>query len=105
LNTVAISHLRYIPSVLGAENAVKSAAADMKVAGMLSPSTNVADLAKRAFVRMDGVSDEWLQNLQVEKVAGGQVPPDQDIRLFAELIRSDNEESCCKAKNSLAAKE
>src|SRR5207248_5805111 len=45
LNTVAISHLRYVPSVSGAEAAVNSAAAEMKVAGMLSPSTNVAELA------------------------------------------------------------
>src|SRR6201987_4286409 len=46
LNTVAISHLRYIPSVSGAEIAVNSAAEEMKVAGMLSPTTDVADLAK-----------------------------------------------------------
>jgi sulfonate transport system substrate-binding protein len=105
LNTVAISHLRYVPSVSGAEAAVSSAAAEMKIAGMLSPTTDVPDLAKRAFVHLDGVSDEWLQNLQVEKVAGGQVPPDQDIRLYAELILSDTEESCCKAqKTTLAAK-
>jgi NitT/TauT family transport system substrate-binding protein len=103
LNTVAISHLRYVPSVSGAEAAVNSAAAEMKVAGMLSPSTNVAELAKRAFVHLQGVSDDWLQNVQVEKVAGGQVPPDQDIRLYAELILSDTEESCCKAKKSLSA--
>ena len=105
LNTVAISHLRYVPSVSGAEAAVKSAAVEMKVAGMLSPTTDVPDLAARAFARLDGVSDEWLQNLQVEKVAGGQVPPDQDIRLFAELIKSDTQESCCKAHTkTLAAK-
>src|SRR5690348_771332 len=36
LNTVAISHLRYIPSVSGAEFAVNSAAAEMKIAGMLN---------------------------------------------------------------------
>jgi len=101
LNTVAISHLRYVPSVSGADAAVKSAAAEMKTAGMLSPSTNVAELAKQAFVHLDGVSDEWLQSLQVERVAGGQVPPDQDIRLFAELILQDQEESCCKAGKSL----
>src|SRR5438045_7714745 len=69
LNTVAISHLRYVPSVSGAEAAVKSAAAEMKRAGMLATSTDVEDLAKRAFVRLDGVSDEWLQSLQVEKIA------------------------------------
>jgi NitT/TauT family transport system substrate-binding protein len=103
LNTVAISHLRYVPSVSGAEEAVNSAAAEMKIAGMLSPTTDVLDLARRAFVHLDGVSDQWLQTLEVEKVAGGQVPPDQDIRLYAELILSDTEESCCKAKKALAA--
>ena len=103
LNTVAISHLRYVPSVSGAEAAVNSAAAEMKVAGMLSPTTDVTDLAKRAFAHLDGVSDDWLQNLQVEKVAGGQVPADQDIRTYAELILSDTQDSCCKAKKVVAA--
>src|SRR3954465_14498569 len=103
LNTIAISHLRYVPSVSGAEAAVSSAAAEMKVAGMLSPTTNVPELAKRAFAHLDGVSDEWLEKLEVERVAGGQVPPDQDIRLFAELILQDKEESCCKAPKSLVS--
>src|SRR5436305_13170923 len=103
LNTVAISHLRYVPSVSGADNAVKSAAAEMKVAGMLSPSTDVAALARKAFVHLDGVTDEWINNLSIEKVAGGQVPPDSDIQLYAELILSDTEDSCCKKKPVLAA--
>lgn len=103
LNTVALSHLRYVPSVSGGEAAVASAAAEMKVAGMLSPTTDVSELSKRAFAHLDGVTDDWLQNLQVEKVAGGQVPPDQDIRLYAELILHDTEGSCCKAKKVLAA--
>jgi NitT/TauT family transport system substrate-binding protein len=96
LNTVAISHLRYVPSVSGADDAIKSAAAEMKIAGMLTPTTDVPALAKKAFAHLDGVSDEWLQKLEVEKVAGGQVPPDQDIRLYTELILSDTEDSCCK---------
>ncbi|MEP6777263.1 MAG: ABC transporter substrate-binding protein [Chthoniobacterales bacterium] len=104
LNTVAISHLRYVPSVSGADAAVKSAAAEMKVAGMLAPSTDVEDLAKRAFAHLDGVSDDWVKNLEVEKVAGGQVPPDQDIRLFAEMILSDTEGSCCAKEKAVAAK-
>lgn len=103
LNTVAISHLRYIPSVSGGEKAVASAAAEMKIAGMLNATTDVAELSKRAFVHLDGVTEDWLENLQVEKVAGGQVPPDQDIRLYAELILRDAEGSCCKAKKVLAA--
>src|SRR5436190_3735330 len=60
LNTVAISHLRYVPSVSGAEAAVKSAALEMKKAGMLTTATDVEDLARRAFVHLDGVSDDWL---------------------------------------------
>src|SRR5437763_1475277 len=103
LNTVAISHLRYVPSVSGAEAAVNSAASEMKTAGMLSPTTDVADLAKRAFAHLDGVTDDWLEKLQVEKVAGGQIAPDQDIRLYAELILHDTGGSCCKAKKVLAA--
>jgi len=95
LNTVAISHLRYVPSVSGADEAVKSAAAEMKVAGMLTPTTDVPNLAKRAFAHLDGVSDAWLENLEVEKLADGQIPPDQDIRMFAEMIQSDMDGSCC----------
>jgi len=74
-NTVAISHLRYVPSVTGAQTAVRLATAEMKKAGMLSPTTDVEGLAKRAFVVLDGVSDQWLESLTVEKVAGGQVTP------------------------------
>src|SRR5207302_6757692 len=55
LNTSAISHLRYAPSVSGAEAAVKSAAAEMKRAGMLSASTDVVGLSKRALAHMEGV--------------------------------------------------
>jgi len=94
-NTMAISHLRYIPSVSGAEAAVKLAATEMKTAGMLSPSTDVAGLANRAFVHLDGVSDEWLNSLQVEKVVGGQVPPGWDIRRYAQSSLSDPFCSAC----------
>ena len=94
-NTIAISHLRYIPSVSGAETAVKLAATEMKTAGMLSPSTDVAGLANRAFVHLDGVSDEWLNSLQVEKVVGGQVPPGWDIRRYAQSSLSDPFCSAC----------
>jgi NitT/TauT family transport system substrate-binding protein len=58
LNAIAIHNLSYIPSVSGAEDAVNSAAAEMKIARMLNENTNVADLAKRAFVHLDGVTDE-----------------------------------------------
>jgi NitT/TauT family transport system substrate-binding protein len=55
----------------------------MKKAGMLNPSTDVDALVKRSFVHLDGVSDEWLNSLIVEKVAGGQVPKSWYYREFA----------------------
>ncbi|MDB6054835.1 MAG: cmpC [Verrucomicrobiales bacterium] len=88
-NTIAISHLRYVPSVNGAEKAVLSAAAEMKTAGMLADSTDVAALAKKAFVHLEGVTDEWLDGLQVEKVVGGQAPPNLDVRLYAMNSKMD----------------
>ena len=70
----------------------------MKVAKMLAPETDTEALAKRAFMHLDGVSDEWIKGLQVETVAGGQVSPDEDIRLIAALIQKDTEDSCCRRK-------
>jgi NitT/TauT family transport system substrate-binding protein len=96
MNTIAIANLRYVPSVSGAEDAVKSAAAEMKKAGMLSPSTDVQDLAKRAFVHLDGVSDEWLKTLQVEKVADGQIPPRLNYQKYAAMFLAQPGDPCCR---------
>ena len=85
LNTTAIGNLNYLPSVLGGERAVMSAAKEMKVAGMLSPNTDVEALAKKAFVHLDGVTDAWIESLQIEKLAGGEIPSDQPLRLAVEL--------------------
>jgi NitT/TauT family transport system substrate-binding protein len=102
LNTVAISHLNYMPGVDAAEVSVKTAAIAMKKDGMLSPSTDTDELAKRAFVHLPGVTDEWIDSLQVEKVAGGQLPPDENQRLLAELAHGHittteyGDLSCCR---------
>jgi NitT/TauT family transport system substrate-binding protein len=96
MNTVAIAHLRYVPSVSGAEDAVKSAAAEMKKAGMLSPSTDVEDLAKRGFIHLDGVTDEWLKTLQVEKLADGQIPPKLNYQKYAKMFLVQSDDPCCR---------
>jgi len=97
LNTIALSHLNYIPSVSKAETGILSAAVEMKRAGMLSPTTDPAELAKRAFVHLDGVSDDWIEHLRVQKVAGGQAPK-VDIRQYASSILNDTRRSCCIQK-------
>ena len=85
LNTTAIGNLDYMPSVVGAEKAVRSAAEEMKVAGMLSATTDVQALARKAFVHLEGVTDEWIEKLAVPRLAGGEIPADQPLRLAAEL--------------------
>lgn len=97
LNAHAIGKLRYMPGVGRCRVSLDSAAAEMKAAGLLNPSTDPAELARRAWLDLDGVTDEWVEGLEVERVAGGGpvVPPDP--KLLAALagipIRS-----CCDAK-------
>jgi NitT/TauT family transport system substrate-binding protein len=98
LNTVALARLRYIPSVHLAEESIHTAAREMKVARMLLPDTDTEALAKRAFMHLDGVTDDWIKKLEVEKIAGAQVSPGDDIRLIAALIQRDNGGSCCQRK-------
>jgi NitT/TauT family transport system substrate-binding protein len=98
LNTVALSRLKYIPSVSIAEQTLFTAAKEMRAAKMLSPNTDTDALAKRAFQHLEGVTDEWIKTVQVEKVPGGQVDPNEDIRLYAALIQSDTQDACCARK-------
>jgi NitT/TauT family transport system substrate-binding protein len=98
LNTVAISRLKYIPSVAEAEHSLYTAAKEMRAAKMLSPETDTDALAKKAFHHLEGVTDEWLKTVKVEKVPGGQVDPNMDIRLYAALLQRDTQDSCCRRK-------
>src|SRR5579884_1765618 len=98
LNTVALARLRYVPSVQLAEQSLHTAAREMKVAKMLSPETDTEALANRAFMHLPGVTDEWIRDLTVEKVAGGQLSPGDDVRLIAALIQNGSADSCCARK-------
>ena len=49
----------------------------------------------RAFVHLDGVTDEWLNSLQVEKVPGGQASLREDVRSYAKFDPSDPFCSAC----------
>ena len=92
LNAVALSKLSYIPSVSRAESSVRTAAEEMKKAGMLTPKTDPAELAKRAFVHLDGLTDEWIEKTEVQKVAGGQTLPKEDALVVAKV---DPKSACC----------
>jgi hypothetical protein len=52
---------------------------------MLSSTTDVEALAKKAFMHLDGVNDDWIKAIEISRIAGGQLPADQDKRLAMEL--------------------
>src|SRR4029078_6905962 len=69
LHTTAIGNLDYMPSVSGGEKGVSSAAAEMKIAGMLNPRTDLAALAKKAYVKFEGVDGAWVSSIHVHERA------------------------------------
>lgn len=97
VNAQALSKLKYIPGVARCRQSIDDAAKEMKQAGLLKPTTDPEALAKRAWLDLDGVTDEWINTLKVEKVAqGGRavlLPPAQFVALF-ELNKDCT--CCCK---------
>lgn len=94
LNAQAIAKLKYMPGVIGCRLSIGLAAAEMKSAGLLNPSTDPDDLARRAWLDLDGVSDDWIKGLEVERVAGGGPPPPLDAKVLATLA-GVKVETCC----------
>jgi NitT/TauT family transport system substrate-binding protein len=97
INAQAISKLKYAPGVSRCRKSLDLAAAEMKAAGLLNPSTEPAELARRAWLDLDGVSDGWIKDLKVERVAGGGSPPALEGPALAGLYASGKASysSCC----------
>jgi NitT/TauT family transport system substrate-binding protein len=95
INAQALSKLRYIPAVARCRQSVAAAAKEMKEAGLLKESTDPEALVQRAWLDLDGVTDEWVNDLKVEKVADGGparlLPPAQ----FAALFEVKKDCTCC----------
>ena len=85
LNTTAIGNLTYRPAIDEGLKSVRLAAEGMKKVGMLNPTTDIDELAKKAWMPLEGITDQWIESIKVEKVAFGQIPADQPQRLLAEL--------------------
>lgn len=98
MNAMALSKLSYVPSISGGKAAVISAAIEMKKCGMLKPSTVPEDLAKLAFVPLPGVTDEWIKNLQVEKVADSQLPTEVQLASAMLKVNINGVKTCCDSK-------
>jgi NitT/TauT family transport system substrate-binding protein len=96
INTQALMQLKYIPSVSQGKRSVEMAAADMKKAKLLGASTDPAALAKRAWIDLDGLTDEWLVAQNVERIEGAR-PARLPANAFAALF--DNRKGNCVCCN------
>jgi NitT/TauT family transport system substrate-binding protein len=94
LNAHAIGKLKYMPGVTECRKSIGLAAAEMKAAGLLNPSTDPEELARRAWLDLNGVTDEWIRGLVVEQVAGGNALPPLDARMLA-AFAGVKVETCC----------
>ncbi len=96
LNALALTQLKYRPGVSTCKTSVLQAARDMKAAGLLDPATDPTAMAKRAWLDLDGVTDDWVNGLKVEKVAGGGPFPAIDPAIVAALCgEGDWGGMCC----------
>jgi NitT/TauT family transport system substrate-binding protein len=108
LNAEAIGRLRYVPSIAGGKEAIRGAAEGMKRAGILKPDMNIDNAIKKIYREYEGVNDTWLNSQEVEKVAMGQIQPNQMELVRQELVLfgSPTEiKTCCNAgSKAMAAK-
>lgn len=93
INAQAIAMLQYEPGIAKARQDVRTAALAMKKAGFLKKESDPEELAKKAWLDLDGVTDEWIKNLKVEKVAAGGRPPKLSPTALAALLHGD---FCCQ---------
>jgi NitT/TauT family transport system substrate-binding protein len=85
INTQALIQLKYVPGVAQGKRSVEQAAEDMKKAKLLGASTDPAALAKRAWLDLEGVTDEWIVAEKVERIEGARpllLPADRFAALF-----------------------
>jgi NitT/TauT family transport system substrate-binding protein len=97
VNALALSLLKYTPGVAKGKRSVEQAAEDMKRAKLLGASTNAAALAKRAWMDLPGVTDEWIGAQNVERVPGGGRPAIVTAERFASLFgpHGTGDRPCC----------
>jgi NitT/TauT family transport system substrate-binding protein len=98
VNTQALAKLKYVPGVSKCKRSVEQAAEDMKKAKLLQDSTDPVALAKRAWIDLPGVTDEWVGALNVGPVEGGGRPAILPADRFAALFEGKACCACCCVK-------
>jgi len=95
LNATALTQMTYIPSVEACRLGVVGHSLEMKKANMLSRSTDPHELARRAWLALDGVSDEWIQGVAIERIPGGGPVPTDPAFIAAIMKGKKPGTGCC----------
>lgn len=95
INAQALVKLRYLPGVAKCRQSILQAAKEMRAAGLLGEALDAQQLTDRAWLDLaaENVTDNWLANLRVEKVADGGRPNRLSPQQFAALWA--DRKSCC----------
>jgi NitT/TauT family transport system substrate-binding protein len=93
INTQALAKLKYLPGVSSCRVSLDQAAHDMQAAGLLKPTTDPSALAKRAWLDLDGVNDDWIGQVEVAKVDAEGRPKLLSPAAFAALF--EGRSLCC----------
>jgi NitT/TauT family transport system substrate-binding protein len=94
INAQAIAKLDYLPGVAKCRRNLDQVAQEMQQAGFLKKETAPLELAKKAWLDLEGVTDEWIKGVQVEKVVGGGVPAAMTVAQLDAIL--DRRPLCCR---------
>ena len=95
INAQALAKLHYEPGVAKCRKSIGLAAKEMQSVGLLDPRTDLEQLTKAAWLDLDGVTDEWVNALNVERVPEGGRPPRLSKLEFCLLCEGKNLPSGC----------
>jgi NitT/TauT family transport system substrate-binding protein len=82
-----------MPAVSKAKSDILQVAKEMKAADFLNANTDPAELTERAWLDLEGVTDEWIESVEVEKIAGGGDPPKLSPQELVAMI--EGKMDCC----------
>lgn len=96
INAQALAKLHYVPGVAKCRTSIEQAAREMQKAGWLAATIDPDGLAKRAWQDLDGVTDDRIAALDVERVRDGGRPEVLSPFRFALLWeRQKGRIGCC----------
>jgi NitT/TauT family transport system substrate-binding protein len=93
LNAAVLTKLRYEPAVASSLAGLELQCQEMKAAHVLNESTDPHELAQRAWLKLDGVSDDWIAKTSVAHL-DGDGPLYMDPLMMAQLVAKNP--TCCQ---------